>query len=604
MTFFEKSARLLPLIAIAALPLGWSRLLPPAIAHGDKPKPQQRGYEIWGADQSNSVAGIAAPGTKGSWLWIWDSQDMEKQLRTGKPAQPIGCDGKNQPGTGPCNLLDVFPVDLVEYDATGATGQTLMQLPGFGRLHGMLTDPQNRYMNVNIFAPNGGYVGIIDGETKAAVALFRVSGTSVGRSVHMSFWNADGSALLVANLNGKILERIDVQRDSTGKITGAIFNKAASLGVGTDLTITDQPKVYRGNNAQGQPMLGRISGEYSAQALGNATPAGFCKENGCTNAKAPLQGGRPNNLIICPITSQTDKVYITFGGGGLLVADSRKTPMQIIGEYDNQVINGAGCGGVEVRHQMWLNAGVSASPAGASQSTFTIYTLNDRGFRLGSRPNTPAPRLIFKDPSNTNTGGNMAGTTTTNGTEQKPGVTTRRDSHGMARTLSGQYIHTVDRLQNNVEVFNRFSLARTTYDLTSANGQGQGEGACARAAVTDDEQLLQFRNDPAPDLMDTTPDGKYIVIALRGPVPVSVNHSAQGSCPGVGIVKLTQGGALGKLVGVLRSTNTVDTSIGSAPGGVLYKGAERSDVHGVAVRRKLSTPKSSGKPAKPQSHRR
>jgi hypothetical protein len=142
----------------------------------------------------------------------------------------------------------------------------------------------------------------------------------------------------------------------------------------------------------------------------------------------------------------------------------------------------------------------------------------------------------------------------------------------------------VDRIQNTVEVFDTTTLANTTYDLTSADGQGNGAGACAAASVTDDAGLPG--NDPAPDLMDTTPDGKYLVVALRGPVPVSVTHSAQGSCPGVGIIEVLDGGASGRLAGVLRTTNTVDTAPGSAPGGHAYTGIEHSDVHGAAVRRK------------------
>ena len=39
-------------------------------------------------------------------------------------------------------------------------------------------------------------------------------------------------------------------------------------------------------------------------------------------------------------------------------------------------------------------------------------------------------------------------------------------------------------------------------------------------------------------LLEITPNGKFLMIAFRGPVPVSVPHSAQGSCPGVGIVRL------------------------------------------------------------------
>jgi hypothetical protein len=83
--------------------------------------------------------------------------------------------------------------------------------------------------------------------------------------------------------------------------------------------------------------------------------------------------------------------------------------------------------------------------------------------------------------------------------------------------------------------------------------------------------------------MDTTPDDKYMVVALRGPTPVSVTHSAQGSCPGVGVIQLRQGGKSGKLITVLRSTNTVDNAPVSAPGGHPYDGAERSDVHGASV---------------------
>jgi len=550
----------------------------PAFADSD-------GYEVWGADQSNSVPGVASRGVNGSYMWIWDSKDVEKQLKGGKEAQPLGCDGKNRAGDGPCDVRDVFPSSLVEHSDSGPTGNTLGDLPAFGRLHGMLPDPQNRYMNVNMFAPGGGYVGIVDGETKAAVALFRVTGTNAGRSLHMSFWNSDGSALLLANLNGKVLERIDITRNPGGKITGATFNQSASLGVGKNMSILDGAKVYLGTNGQGGEMIGSVFGSYDQADFGNLTPAGNCKENVCGDGP---DGGRGNNVIICPIVSDSDKAYVTFGAGGLLVADTTATPMSIIGEYsnadDDYGINGAGCGGVQVGDDMWLNAGVSASGAGATQSTFTMYTLDDTAFGPGYMANSPMPTLVFKDPTNTTTIGNSVGPGMVNDSGQLPGDSTRRDAHGMTRTVSGSHIHNVDRIQNNVEVFDTATLARTTYDLTSADGQGYGEGACADVSVSDDGGLPG--NDPAPDLMDRTPDGKYLVVALRGPVPVSVTHAAQGSCPGVGIIEVLDGGASGRLAGVLRTTNTVDTSDVSVPGGYAYQGYERSDVHGAAVRKK------------------
>jgi len=104
--------------------------------------------------------------------------------------------------------------------------------------------------------------------------------------------------------------------------------------------------------------------------------------------------------------------------------------------------------------------------------------------------------------------------------------------------------------------------------------------------VTDDPGLPG--NDPAPDLMDTTPDGKYLVVALRGPVPASVLHAAQGSCPGVGMIRLLANGKRGKLSTVLRSSHQVPTTQGStAVGGHVYTGAERSDIHGASVRARV-----------------
>ena len=336
-------------------------------------------------------------------------------------------------------------------------------------------------------------------------------------------------------------------------------------------------------------MVGSVTGSYEDADLDDLTPAGKCRENGCIDGPDGSDGGRVNNVIVCPIVSTNDNVYITFGGGGLLIADLTTTPMSIVGEYGQQVINGAGCGGEQTGDQMWVNAGVSASGAGATQSTFTLYTIDDTAFESPQPENSPEPAVVYADNdagdgngANTNTLGNLDGSPLPNETGQLPGVTTRRDSHGMTATLDGSYVHTVDRIQNVVEVIRTSDNARFTYDLISKNGLGQGVGACAASSVTDDPALPT--NDPAPDLMDTTPDGRYLVVALRGPTPVSVTHAAQGSCPGVGIIELTANGRLGRLAAVLRSTNVLDNTSVAAPGGHLYTGSEHSDVHGASVR--------------------
>lgn len=233
------------------------------------------------------------------------------------------------------------------------------------------------------------------------------------------------------------------------------------------------------------------------------------------------------------------------------------TPMAIAGEYGNEVVNGAGCGGAMANGHMFLNAGVSASGAGATQSTFSVYALPDAEFN-DNFPNTvavqnhPFPILSFKDETNTNTIGNVDGIDEPNTTGQLPRKTTRRDSHGAASTLDEKYVHVADRISNVMEVFDSESFERVnTYDLVSATGTGgnkngkQKAGPCLSKSVLDDGKLPL--NDPAPDLVTLSPDGKYMIIAFRGPKPVSVGHAAQGSCPGAGIVEITEDGKAGKV---------------------------------------------------------
>jgi hypothetical protein len=191
------------------------RLLPWLLAAATLPKAtfaasdHSSAYEVWGADQSNSVEGQDALGVRGSWLWIWDAEDVEEVLKSSDggtpPSKPCTPDAE----AGPCDLLDIFPGTLTD----SASQELLSDASGFGRWHGVTKDPQNKYVTANIFAPGGGYLGIVDAETKGAVGLFRATemtystGTntsSTTRNNHMSFWNDDGSAIIVHNLAGKV----------------------------------------------------------------------------------------------------------------------------------------------------------------------------------------------------------------------------------------------------------------------------------------------------------------------------------------------------------------------------------------------------------------
>ena len=75
-------------------------------------KGKGKGYEVWGSDQSNSVAGETSSGVRGGFLWIWDSESIEDQLDGKADATPLNCTPCET--EGPCNLLDIFPQDLLE----------------------------------------------------------------------------------------------------------------------------------------------------------------------------------------------------------------------------------------------------------------------------------------------------------------------------------------------------------------------------------------------------------------------------------------------------------------------------------------------------------
>ena len=414
-------------------------------------------YEIWASDQSNSVPGEAALGVKGSFLWIYDSDEVQAQLAgTIDNATPISCT-PGEDGTGPCSAFDVFSPKLAEANNEGPTGNTLNDLPGFGRLHAMVADPQNRYVNANFFTPGGAFLGIIDVETKEAISLFRLTkfNTSKERSVHMSFWLKDGSAIICSNLHGKAIERINIERDSSGKIVSAEFDRSATIGMGSGNSVVEEATFFEGANAFGRPLIGSIVGDYEDAELGDLTPNGYCKEDGCDGSDSNESLGRTNNVPICTIPSQqSNNVYVTLGGGGLFVVDAAATPMAIVGEYDGETINGAGTVGTQVGSQMFFNAGISAGAAGFEQSALTVYSLDDEAYPDSSvvdgpkhnEMNYPLPMVVFKDPTNTNTIGNLEGQDVPNPTGQLPGVTSRRDSHGIIAPLTGKYVHQFDRI--------------------------------------------------------------------------------------------------------------------------------------------------------------
>ena len=237
---------------------------------------------------------------------------------------------------------------------------------------------------------------------------------------------------------------------------------------------------------------------------------------------AALEGEeRPDTAPICPITESSSKfAFITLRGGGLLVVDVSQTPMKIVSTLNKTQIHPAGCGGIQVGDTMYINSGGGWPVAPLS---YDVYALD-----IAKLPSSVGGKLI------TSRDGKVA------------------DSHGMVAV--GSYLWNGDRAGDNIEVID----TRANQSVSSINVAGPSGDRIA------------------PDLMDVSPDGAYVFVARRGPIPLTGNdknvNNAKGSTPGVVVIKVTDGGKGGQIVGTARITNMKD-------------GQETADTHGVAVRK-------------------
>jgi hypothetical protein len=329
-----------------------------------------------------------------------------------------------------------------------------------------------------------GHVVIFDAERRKPLQCFETTVGSTGtRQAHAAFPAPDGSYILVANQNGKRLERID-----TNFATNSFaHNPAATLDLATCTTPGGQPCEH--------PDL------------------------------------RPTNWPICPIIDSSSTYgFVTLRGGGLFVVDARTTPMSIVGEYDKATVRGNGCGGIEAGGYMYVNSG--GSPVNVSSGNphhpdlygFDVYRFPTTGYVPSNPPNSPAPLLVLT----------------------KTGMS---DSHGVAST--GKHLWVMDRHANVAEIIDQRSGDWVnTVDLSGG-----------------------VSTDPAPDLVDRSPAGDRLFVALRGAVPLSGDpHNATGSTPGLGIIEVNQGGRGGRLAAVVPLTNP------------LQQPNQAPDAHGLRVR--------------------
>jgi DNA-binding beta-propeller fold protein YncE len=417
-------------------------------------KSAKDGYELWIVDQSDT-RGLDHGGT----LYIFAGADLGGGAAgTAKPSATVD--------------LGAETSALCRAKTTANPVRPHMLLFNRDHTHAMLA-----------FVASG-HVVIFDAAARKPIECVRTTQAPTGRQAHAAFPAPDGSYVLIANQNGKRLERID-SNFSTNKFT---HNPAATLDLATC-----------------------------------TTPSG-----------APCQAPnvRPDNAPICPVVSDAgDLAFVTLRGGGMLIVDPRPTPMRIVAEYDMATVKGNGCGGAQVRGEMYVNSGGRPGPMehlhmyGFDVYRFTLDAF--RGSKAAFAPNTPVPKVVFKADG-------------------------QHDSHGMVVTGGGRYVWVMDRHADVVEVL---ATADDKHVRTlSLNG-----------TLTD---------NAAPDLTDISPAEDRVFVAFRGPTPLSGDpHNAKGSTPGLAVLEVLDGGRNGRLLGLVRLTN------------VGADGVERADPHALRVRR-------------------
>ncbi len=278
---------------------------------------------------------------------------------------------------------------------------------------------------------------------------------------------------------------------------------------------------------QNGKLFERINTDYATNTFELDTAAGIDLANCTTPNGAPCQapGLRPDNAPICPVIDATSRYsFVTLRGGGMFVVDSTTTPMQIVAEYDTATVHPNGCLGAEVDGKMYIDSGGGTA---ANVYEADLYAFPAADFSASNPPNTPSPLVVFS--------------------EDVEGA----DTHGATLTKHQRYLWIADRGRNFLFVVD------TAHDIV-ANRIPLTPGPSA---------------DPTPDLLMTSPNGSHVFTSLRGPNPLTADpHVSTGSTPGVGVIKVLEGGKNGRFERVVPVSN-VDAG-----------NVERADVHALAIR--------------------
>ena len=273
-------------------------------------------FEVWLIDQSNS-AGKAYGGT----IYIYDGSDLN---------------GNDASSATPTDVLDLGAETADVCFEQTSVNPTRPHMLAFNSTHSHA---------ILTFVASG-HVVIYEAATRTPVACVRTSAGAGGqRQAHAAQPTPDDSYILVANQNGKVVDRIATDYAANTFVLDATLDLA----------------------------------------------------NGVTPNGIPMEfAERPDNapIIVVPDASST-LAFVTLRGGGLFVIDPTTTPMEILGEYDRTAVHANGFGGIESNGQMLINSGAGGEATNPSQ--FEIYRFPLAAYAASNPPNTPAPDVMYSD---------------------------------------------------------------------------------------------------------------------------------------------------------------------------------------------------------------
>jgi len=366
----------------------------------------------------------------------------------------------------------------------------------------------------------------IDLAGTAAQLCFAKTGANPVRP-HMMAMNASQSHAVISFVaSGHVLIMDAATREPIDCIRTSIGDGGARQ---VHFAIPSPDETYIAVANQNGKLFERIDTDYATNTF-TLNPAAMINLATCTTPNGvacQLVDIRPDNAPICPIIDSTSQyVFVTLRGGGLFVVDAKQTPMQIVAEYDINTVHPNGCLGAQVGGKMYVDSG-----GGTASHLYgaDIYAFPVTGFSPLNPPNTPAPSVVLSDTS------------------------AEADSHGATLTKHQRYLWVADRGRNFIWVID------TDTD----------------AVLNTIELAGSVSADPTPDLLVTSPNGSYIFMSLRGPNPLTADpHVSTGSTPGVGVIKVRQGGRDGKFEAVAPASNIDAANV------------ERADVHALTIRLK------------------